>query len=62
MAHSNLQPEFLLLDKNFNLKVSDFCMHDDGNCVTKGVYDAKTFGNGIHLAPEVLSGKPFDKI
>ena len=26
MAHSNLQPEFLLLDKDFNLKISDWCM------------------------------------
>lgn len=37
-------------------------MHGPSNCTEKGLYDANTFGNGIYLAPEVLSGKPFDKV
>ncbi|XP_027715167.1 testis-specific serine/threonine-protein kinase 1-like [Vombatus ursinus] len=61
VVHRDLKCENLLLDKDFNIKLSDFgfskrCVRDDGGHITL----SKTFcGSAAYAAPEVLQGIPY---
>lgn len=56
IIHRDIKPENLLLDKNGNVKISDF-----GWCSLKGKHSRNTFcGTHEYMAPEIIENKNQD--
>jgi carbon catabolite-derepressing protein kinase len=56
IAHRDIKPENVLLDENFNIKITDFGLSSE---ISDGDF-LKTFcGSPNYAAPEVISGKPY---
>jgi serine/threonine protein kinase len=57
IAHRDIKPENVLLDDKYNVKLADFgfAVNSDGSCLCRTLC-----GTLQYIAPEVLSGNPYD--